>query len=194
MTEVKDIADNIAEVYARSLLDLAVENDLADAIDEEFGSLVAYMKTDSDFDAFMTSAAIDDDDRRASLEKLFRGKMNDLLLAALQVLNNRRRAEIVRAVYESYHHLLAEQRGKLDVYVTSAEPLTGPLTEQLQAELSAYTGKQAVLVSEINPDVLGGLVIRIGDQQIDTSVRRKLQRLRTAFTERAGKEIHTLKP
>lgn len=190
MAETHNNAESVAEVYARSLLELATEKGGVDEIAEEFASLIATMNGDETFGRFMTSATIDPDDRGESLEKLFRGKMNDLLLGTLQVINARRRSEILPSVYQLYRHLVAERQGRIEIEVTSAEPLDATLAQRLRTQLSAYTGKDVVLLPEVDPEILGGLVIRIGDRQIDSSLRRKLQRLRADFSERAGKEIH----
>jgi len=190
MPEVKHVSDSIAEIYARSLLDLAAEQGVADDIGEEFSSLIDYMAQDPDFARFLTGPSVDDDARRRSLDRIFQGKMSDLLLGTLHVLNSRSRCELVPAVHEQYQHLLEELRGQVDVYVTSAVPLSEQLTTQLQQQISAYIEKQAVLVVEVDPDILGGLVVRIGDRQIDASVKSRIDGLRRAFRERASREIH----
>lgn len=190
MAEIKDVSDSIAQVYARSLIELASERGVVDEIEEEFSGLVSYIDADADFAAFLTSASVDDTARGRSLEKLFAGRMSELLLGTLQVLNTRGRCELIPAVYERYHHLLEVLRGQCEVQVTSAVPLSEGLLAQLEERLSAYIGKQALVVVDVDPDIIGGLVIRIEDQQIDASVRRRLAGLRGALSERAGKEIH----
>jgi F-type H+-transporting ATPase subunit delta len=191
MPEATDIAGTIADVYARSLIELAQEKGFADQIGEEFAALIDYMRKDPAFHGFMTSAAIDDDPRRRSLEKLFRGRMNDLLLSMLQVLNNRGRCELIPAIHERYRLLLEELHGQEEVFVTSAHPLGDDVAAELRTELAARIGREPLLITTVDPDLLGGLVIQVGDRRIDASVRGKIQRFRTLLSDRAGKEIHT---
>ncbi len=70
----------IANVYARALLELATEQRAADTVDRAFGEFAAYLETDSDFKAFVTARVIDTDARRESLDKMFQGRMEELLL------------------------------------------------------------------------------------------------------------------
>ena len=81
----------IAEVYARSLLELAIARGESDTIDREFAEFALQLKADPDFKAFVTARVIDLEQRRQSLDVMFQGRMNELLLNALHVLNNKGR-------------------------------------------------------------------------------------------------------
>ncbi len=98
MSDTDSVTMAIADLYAEALLEAAREKEQERSVLADYEELVSYMEREPDFEAFLTSALVDDDPRRASLERLFRGRMNDLLLNMLQVLNNRRRCELVRPV------------------------------------------------------------------------------------------------
>ncbi len=149
------------------------------------------MDRDGDFAAFLTSETVDVDARRATLERIFRGRMDDLLLNALLVLNDKRRLHIVRQVHGRYEVLLRRWRGQREVLVISAIPLDLHLRERLERALTGYTGQQVVLVEQVDSGILGGVILQIGDQRIDASVLRDLQRRRERIRQRAGEEIRS---
>jgi F-type H+-transporting ATPase subunit delta len=181
----------VADSYARSLLELSEEAGASDEALAEFGELVSLMERDADFGGFMTSPAVDTDTRRDVLEKHFRGKLSDLLLNTLQVINRKDRAELIPLVYERYRLALEQVRNEVDVYVTAAVELSGALRKAIRHAASKITGKTARLVEKVDPGILGGLVVQIGDEKMDSSVLRQLQQIRRTLHERASQEIHS---
>lgn len=191
MAATKEIGSAIAEVYAKSLLELASQQNVADEVLDAFAGIAELLRTDDDFAAFMTSATIDAGSRKKSLEKIFSGQINDLLLRTLLVLNDRGRANIVEDVFVAYRTLLEAQQGQIEVEVIAAHEFGQVERDQLAAELSRLTGKQAILEIQVDPDLIGGFIVRIGDRQIDASVRRQLAMVKDALQHRASKEIHS---
>ncbi len=191
MADTEAAAISIAEAYAQALLQAASGQGRPDDVRQEFGDLLEYMDRDGDFAAFLTSETVDVDARRATLERIFRGRMDDLLLNALLVLNDKRRLHIVRQVHGRYEVLLRRWRGQREVLVISAIPLDLHLRERLERALTGYTGQQVVLVEQVDSGILGGVILQIGDQRIDASVLRDLQRRRERIRQRAGEEIRS---
>ena len=181
---------SVAEVYAQALLDLAIERDQVDTIDLEFGEFAAQLERDSDFKAFVTARVIDSAQRRKSLDVMFKGKMSDLLLDTLQVLNNKERLEIVLKVRRRYHELMLAHQAVVEVRVITAEPLSNAKRTDLQKLMESRTGQTISLVEEIDPSLLGGLIVRVGDEQIDTSVSRQLRRFQETLLQHAQQHIH----
>ncbi len=180
----------IADVYARALLELASERGIADTVDREFSEFAAYLKIDPDFKAFVTARVIDPDDRRESLDKMFEGRMSDLLLNTLQVLNNKDRLEIVVEVQHRYHELLLQQQAIIEVHVTATEPLSQAMRTRLQELMESRTGRTVTLIEHVDPSVVGGLVVRVGDEQMDMSVAQQLRRFHQTLLEHAEQHIH----
>ena len=181
---------SVAEVYAQALLDLAIERNQADTVDLEFGEFAAQLDRDSDFKAFVTARVIDSGQRRKSLDVMFKGQMSDLLLDTLQVLNSKERLEIVAKVRRRYHELMLEHQAIEEVQVITAEPLSDEKRRDLQKLMESRTGSTVSLVEEIDPSVLGGLIVRVGDNQIDMSVSRQLRRFQEALLQQAERHIH----
>ncbi len=189
MASELDIALEAADIYAHAVLELANQRGVAEDLFEELGSLVEYMRSDKNFADFMASAAVDDDDRHQAIAKIFTGQVSELLLNLLLVLNDHHRSAIVPLVYEKYKARLDVQLDRQDVFVTSAVALDDAQRSELKAGITAMLGRQAMIREKVEPSMLGGLIVRIGDRQYDGSLKRKLWRLREKLSERGGREI-----
>jgi F-type H+-transporting ATPase subunit delta len=181
----------IADSYAKTLLELTEGAGTTGDVVEEFREFVEFMQRDSDMAVFLTSRAIDTERRAAVMEKHFRGRMNDLLLNTLQVINRRGRGELIPLIYERYRLAVEDVRNEIDVHVTSAVPLNDALRQQLAEAAGRLAGKTPRLVEQVDPAIIGGLVVRVGDEKLDNSVARRLARLWTVLDERTTIEIHS---
>jgi ATP synthase F1 delta subunit len=179
----------IADVYAEGLLKAADEQNAAEEVAEQFRDLIAYMDKDADFKRFLTAESVDDDPRRVSLEKLFRGRMHDLLLNMLQVMNNRNRLSIVRQVYRCVELRMEARHQQVEVTVETAKPLGDDMKNLLQTRISEWVGKEALLIEDVDPELIGGIVVSVGDMQVDASVLSQVRRMSDRLNERATREI-----
>ena len=191
MARKNDEAMALADVYAESLFLAAEEQGRGEAVAQEFADLIRYMDKNPEFDEFLIAASIDDDPRRESLEKLFRGRMNDLLLNLLQVLNNRGRCSLIRDVQRCLELRIEAKHRQQEVVVETAMPLTDDLRAAIERDIGERIGKEVLLVEEVEPDLIGGLVIHVGDVQIDASVASQIRSVRKRLTERAMEEIQS---
>lgn len=180
----------IALVYAEALLGLAEEAGQSEAMMEELDALRVALDRQPSFESFLTSPLVDAEERRLALERIFRGRMSDLLLDALQVMNRKGRAGLARVLIEAYRGRLEELRGQVRVRVKTAVSLSGALRARLQVSVSEYTGKRALLEESLDETLIGGVVLQIGDRKIDSSVGKELRKLGRQLLERASREIH----
>lgn len=180
----------LADVYAQALLHAADEKQAAEEVASEFADLIAYMGRDTDFVQFLTAETVDDEPRRESLEKLFRGRMNELLLNLLQVLNDRGRLHLLRLIYRCVELRMEKRHHQQEVVIETAMPLTDELRQQLKVGIGEYMGKEALLIEHVQPELIGGVVIHIDDVQIDASVSSRLRTVRQRMSERAVHAIH----
>jgi F-type H+-transporting ATPase subunit delta len=185
-----DIVLAAADIYAESLFELASESNEADAIGEELENLAQLWKRDPAFAGLMSSLAIDDGARRESIKKIFGGgRVNRLIFNLLMVLNDKRRPMILPQVAEAYRKKLNEHRGRRDVYVTSAAPLDEQLRTQIREQVRRLTGMEGILVERVDPGLLGGVTLQIGDRVYDTSVRRRLREMRGELLESVKRHL-----
>ena len=191
MAQKTDETMPLADVYAESLVAAARERGQEDEVAEALADLVGYLDEHPDFEAFLVSGSVDDTPRRASLEKLFRGRMNDLLLNLLQVLNDRWRMGLIRAVQRCVELRMEAQHRQQEVEVETAMPLTAAQKAAIGDELGRHIGKEVILIERVDPDLIGGVVIHVGDMQVDASVASQVERARHRLIDRATEEIHS---
>ncbi len=177
-----DMTQAAASVYAESLLQLATEAGQVDSVGEELADLGKLWREDPGFAGLMSSAAIDDDARAMSIRKIFgAGRVSDLVFRFLMVLNKKRRSMILPAICASYRRLMDRQRGRSEVLVRSAVPLEDDQRDKLKSEIKRLTGLDAVLVEQVEPELLGGLTVQVADRIYDTSIRRRLRDMQGAL-------------
>ena len=190
MAEASDKEFALARVYGGAMFELAEAQGQADAMLEELLDLVTVLDGNPEFETFLASPMVDPEVRRASIQKIFRGRASDLLVDSLQVLNRKDRAGILRSVVEAYRLAHQDRRGVVDVHVRTATALTDSLRDRLKTVTGEFAGKEARLVETVDESIIAGVVIRIGDRQLDTSVSTRLRKLADSLAERASVEAH----
>lgn len=180
----------IARVYAASLLELAEATGDADTVHEQLRELVAAAERQPAFAAFLTSPVLDTATRGATIERLFRGRLHDVLVSALQVLNRKERLGLLTSFGAAYAELVQERKGQIEVHVSSAAPLSDSARQGLRQAASRVTGKQAELMEVVDDSLIGGLVVRIGDQKFDLSVASRVRRMYEGLLDRVVREAH----
>ena len=193
MAVIDDTAIGIADVYARSLFELAAADNAVDAVAGEFGDLIELIDAQSDVATFMTSGAIDVERRAETLEKLFRGQLGDLLLNTLLVINRKGRLSLIREIHTAFVRLREVQQNRVDATVTTATALNDEQRQRVIDGIGKRTGKQVTLHEQVDPEILGGLIVQVGDERLDGSVACQLGRIEKLLHERASQELLTLR-
>jgi F-type H+-transporting ATPase subunit delta len=184
-------AMHVARVYAHALLDAATKQHKADAVLEEFGDLVeSVLKPNPQLAAFFANKTVNKEKKAELLRKLFTGRVSDLLANFLQVLNDHQRLELLGPILQAYIELNNERARRVVVEVRSAVPLLDRQRERLVNELRQSLRLEPVLDTRVDPDLLGGLVVRVGDWLYDASVKSRLESLRNQLNERGPHATH----
>jgi F-type H+-transporting ATPase subunit delta len=189
MSKVNDKQFAIARTYSRALLQVSEEKKQADEVLEELAWLADYASENEDFGGFVDNPLLDPGQRAGSIEKMFRGKLSDVLVDTLQVMNRKGRLEILPAVAEAYRQDHRDARNRVDVQVSTAVPLADELREKLRATLAKSTGKTPDLHEEVDPGLIGGIVLRVGDSKVDASVKNEVRKYRKLLLDLAAREI-----
>lgn len=181
MPLVESKPDSLSEVYARSLFELAEskggEGAIHEALDELEGVL-ELARSDARFSEFLASRVLAGSDRARSLEAVFRGKMSDLTLNFLLVLNTKGRLSHLPAITASLDELAQTRFGKVEVDVYTASPMSGEELEQIKQRLAQTLGLDTVVHPYVDASMIGGVKLQIGDRLIDASVATRLRQLR----------------
>lgn len=168
----------IAATYAKPLLQLATEQNVAPQIGEELQQLADLVKQNKTFGLYLADPAVGHDERKGVLQRTFGGRVSPLLMNFLGVLNLRDKLRYLGPIATAYAELLEEQLGNIEVDVTTAIRLSPEQLETVRGKVSAALGKNAVVHQYVDESILGGLVVRVQDKLIDASVRYQLQAMK----------------
>ena len=174
----------VARRYAQALYQEAEATDKAEKVDEEMVSLQESLDASRELDQFFRSPVISRDKKDAVIGKLFDGKVDDLIVRLMRLLVQKGREDILPNVIRQYADLRDERLGQVEALVKSAMPMEYDETEDLRRALEAKTGQKVRLRIEVEPDLIGGVVVRIGDRVYDGSVQHQLETLRDQLEER----------
>jgi len=179
----------IADVYAEALHELAEQAEQVPAIRDELDELLKLWRSEPDFAKFMESGALELDARGRGLEKMFRGKLSDIVLNTLLVMNQHGRAGLVSALHRRYVLRQEDAANEVEVEVTSAVELNKNQKTAAVKIAQDASGKTPIVSYEIDPDILGGLIVKVGSLRMDNSVRRHLDETRGRLVTRAERSL-----
>jgi F-type H+-transporting ATPase subunit delta len=176
----------LARVYAEALLRAALKQSPQAALDvgEEMLQLRLQLIEHPDVAEYLAGPALGKKGKLAFLEKAVKGHASESLRGLIHALWQNNRLDLFRNVVAAYLQLLDEQKGRIRVKVTAAVPLTDEQKDKLTATLKDVLRAEPVLSVHVDPELLGGMIIKAGDTVIDTSVRSRLQSLRTQLLAR----------
>ncbi|MFB6274150.1 MAG: F0F1 ATP synthase subunit delta [Salinibacter sp.] len=167
--------------YATALYQEADATGVLEALDEDVLMLRRSIESNRELSRFFESPVIPKEKKDTIIQKLLGETVEDLLVNFLRLLVEKDRETLTKDVLDQYQSLRDEHRGIVDATVTVAHPLADDDREALVEALEEKTGKDVRLHLEENPDLIGGLVIQIGDRVFDGSVRSQLNELRDRF-------------
>ncbi|MEM6459550.1 MAG: ATP synthase F1 subunit delta [Planctomycetota bacterium] len=177
----------VAGVYAEALFELAAEKQQLDETGDEVAQLRRLIHDNADLRRLLTHPVLDSTQRAGMLQRLFEGRVNDLLYRFLQTLSRKGRLAALPAVAVAFAARLAAHRNELAVEAHVARPLDDATAGRVADGLGAALGKTVTLTQTVDPSLLGGLKLRIGDRLLDATVARQLKNIEQQLTA-AGRE------
>lgn len=178
---------NIAPVayrYARSLMELAQERGVLAGVHEDMRLVAATCAGSRDLVVLLKSPVVKTDKKERILEQVFAGKVGQITNAFMGVLARKGREELLPHVAEAFGELYRQHKGIVTAQVTSAAPISDATRAKVRALAEKqHPGKTIELQEQVDAALIGGLTIRIGDEQYDGSVSRRLSDLRRKFSE-----------
>ena len=174
----------IARPYAQALFDLAQSENAVDAVEQGLEAVARLTGESQDFSRFLSSPVIGADVKATTLDKIIaEAKPNTMVANFLRVVARNGRLFALPVVIKAYRELAAGARGEIAADVTSATPLSAPQLKNLAETLKAKVGKQVTLIEHVDPSLIGGLVVKVGSQMIDSSLKTKLTAMQVAMKE-----------
>lgn len=173
----------IADRYADALVKIAQEGKLTfQKISTDLGLVKDILTQSKDLDAFLTNPITSIEDKKEIIEKVFSSEINGLIVNFLKVLVDKSRFSEFNEIFDSYNKYLDNINNISRVNVTSAVEMSKEAESRLKEKLENKMKKNVVLDLNINPDIIAGLVIKIGDNVIDMSLKHKLEDLSKSIT------------
>jgi F-type H+-transporting ATPase subunit delta len=189
MANVNEKETAVARIYSEALFQVATAGRQEADVLEQLGDLASLAADQRSFADFLASPMIDAKDRAVSIEKMFRGRLGDVVVDALQVINRKGRLALVPAIAEQFRQLLRDRDQRVDVSVRTAIPLTDGLREEIKAAVAKFTGRQPDLHETVEPELIGGIVLQVEDRKVDASVLHEIGKYRRRFADRGRREI-----
>jgi len=188
--------DAVCSLYAKALFESVSRSagggGVQGAIEQTLGELqdvLGLARDNKRFGEFLSSRIIDIGARRQSLDKLFGGRASSQVVNFLKVLNDNARLSLLPGVVEAFDALAQHSFGRVEVGVTTAEVMSQDDRDALAQRLQAKLGKTPVLHCKVDPAILGGIRIQIGDQLVDASLSTRLAQVRQQMNERGSATI-----
>ena len=169
--------EEIAQVYARSLFEVAKEHDKLDVVRDQLGEFTDALNDSRDLQVFLFSPYFSTDEKKEGLRKAVEDG-DETLMNFLDLLLEKHRMPAIFRIRREYDDLWEEENRRLPVQVTSAIELDESTVKQIGDTIGEQTGQRIDLTSEVDPDILGGIVLRVGNSVLDASIRNRLEQLR----------------
>jgi F-type H+-transporting ATPase subunit delta len=169
--------EEIARVYARSLFEVAREQDKLELIREQLGEFADALAGSHELEVFFFSPYFSTEEKKDGLHRTVQGA-DETLSNFLELLLENHRMPVAFRVRREFDRLWDEANDLLPVQITSAVALDESVSRRIGDEIGRQTGKQVQLTSSVDPDVIGGIVLRVGNSILDASIRNRLETLR----------------
>ncbi|MEO1241566.1 MAG: F0F1 ATP synthase subunit delta [Pseudomonadota bacterium] len=174
----------VAGRYASALFDLAQEAGALDAVESDLNSLKAAIASSSDLRDFLKSPVYDGADQMSAIAALAeKAGFGALTTNFLKLVAKNQRLFALEGMLSAFNALAAKARGEITAEAVSAAPLNEDQSKALRHEIERQVGSAVNLETRVDPDLLGGLIVKIGSQMIDASLKTKLNRLKTVMKE-----------
>lgn len=169
--------EEIAQVYARSLFEVAQERDILDDVREQLGEFATALDGNRDLAVFFFSPYFSTEEKKDGLRRGVTGA-DPIFMNFLETLVERHRMPVIFRIRARYDELWDEENQLLPVEVTSSVELDKATVNSIGERIGEQTGRKVELSSTVDPEILGGIVLRVGNFILDASIRNRLNQLR----------------
>lgn len=166
----------VAKRYARALYEVANEKQAIDTTEVELNQITDIIKQSDELNMLLTHPKVTAAEKKGILNELFAGKVSETTLSFLNLLLERGREDELNDIAKQFTELSNEARGFADATVITAKPLTEAELEKVAEQFGQKVNKKLRVATKIDPSIIGGIIVRIGDRLYDGSIKGKLAR------------------
>jgi F-type H+-transporting ATPase subunit delta len=174
----------VASRYAKSLIDLASEQKALDPIKGDIELFIQVCKANTQLQAVLKNPIIGHDKKIAILTSLFGSNVHPVVLSFFKIMINKGRGELLYPTAKEFISEYNQRKGIISATVVSAALLSPENRKKIEQVVKEATGGEVVLEAKVNPDLIGGFVLKVGDKQFDTSLSSALSKLKKEFAQR----------
>jgi F-type H+-transporting ATPase subunit delta len=171
----------VAYRYAKSLIELAEEKGITDTIQKDMQLFDQVCNENRAFELALKSPVIKHLKKLEILKAVFKDKIDPMTLSIFQIITNKNRETVLPELATEYLRQYDVLKGVVTAEVTTVSTLTEDQKKEFSKLVSSSTGKSVKLTEKVNPELIGGYILRVNDTQIDTSIRKKLNDLKVSF-------------
>jgi F-type H+-transporting ATPase subunit delta len=166
--------------YAKAIVDIASTSGRADAVNNDMKLIVATVAESAELKEFLVNPVIKMDAKKAALSELF-SNVQPETNSLFHLLYENKRFEILESIAKQYNLLFDEMNGVEVAKVTTAFPITDDLKAKVLAKIAEFSNKKITIENIVDPAIIGGFILRVGDKQYNASVANKLNELKREF-------------
>ena len=180
----------VAQAYAGALLAVAMEKGEADLYRDQLVAISTTVEGDAQIQVFLESPKIRRSDKKAALEKALSGQVSVAVHNLIQILIDRGRQGLIEDIAHAYQDRMDVLAGRVNATITSATKLSSAIRKALVGAIAKKLDKEIVSTEQVDPDLLAGLTIQVGDLVVDGSLRTQLRKVRQEVSQtRFGKDL-----
>jgi len=171
--------------YAKSLIDLAQEQNILEEVKGDMDLFISVVKGNHELYTVLRNPIISHDKKVSILDAIFGGKVSKATIAFFKIMISKSRGEVLYFTAQEFVNQYNVKKNIIKAVVTSATPLSAANQKQLADLVAKEVGGNIVLENKVNPNLIGGFVLTVGDRQVDTSIANSLKKLKTEFAQKA---------
>lgn len=184
MSATSSVLASIARPYAAALFDLASEAKKVTEVEDNLGAIETLIGESEEFSDFLRSPIIAADVKSSAIEAIVaKAGLSEMVANFVKLVAQNGRLFVLPAMISAFRDLAASARGEVRAEVISASPLNKTQIDSLAATLKAQIGKSVTLDANVDPSLIGGLIVKVGSQMIDSSLKTKLSAMKIAMKE-----------
>lgn len=172
------MAESVKSIYAQALFELCSESERCDEVFEELSAAAQIFDENEEFVSLLKSPLIETGEKHEVLEKTFGGRVSDLVFDFMCLVTDKGRAGYFADICGEFKQLYYKKKNILEVSVVTAMPLSDSLRDKLKDKLAQVTGKNIIMNESVDGSLIGGIIVRYENSEIDSSVRGRLDRLK----------------
>ncbi len=184
-------AQRVAAIYAKAFVDAAEKAAKSDALVEELAAVADLLAGQPQLAAVLGSALVSHDEKSQILDRVFGSRVAPMLLDFLKVVSRHGRLDIVQTIAVEVVKLFDELRGRIRVRMATATPVVDGLAKSLASSLEKLFGGRPEIEPTVDPELIGGVVVRVGDTVYDGSLARQLDQVCQQMITRSVHEIQS---